>query len=135
MVAERGCYIDSVDFATSATRLAFSVGLCTSFPRHVEEIRDIADGYRSGPESWHTRYNGDIGLHHEYETRAKAYAATKKEDDQILVGPELFSALIDQAWARVKDIDPTQFRVRGGHLLLLKLLRPDFSKVSAYTSW
>ncbi len=81
-----------------------------------------------GPNRGIPRYNGDIGLHHEYETRAKAYAATKKEDDQILVGPEPFSALIDQAWARVKDLDPSQFRVRGGHLLLFNLLRPDFSK-------
>ena len=50
-----------------------------------------------GPNRGIPRYNGDIGLYQEYETRAKAYAATKKEDDQILVGPELFSALIDQA--------------------------------------
>ena len=72
------------------------------------------------------RYNGDISLFPEYESRAKGFAATKKDDDQHLVGPELYNELYDTAWARVKEIDASTFRVKEGHLKLLELLRPDF---------
>ncbi len=92
-------------------------------PTKYFEIRPLM-GHGGAPP----RYNGDIALWPEYEARAKGYAAGQKDEFLALVGPELYNELYDTAWARVKDLDPTTFRGTGGHLRLLDLLRPDFSK-------
>ena len=92
-------------------------------PTKYFEIRPLEGRGRAAP-----RYNGDIALWPEYEARVKGYAAGQKDEFLPLVGPELYNELYDTAWARVKDLDPTTFRGTGGHLRLLDLPRPDFSK-------